>query len=382
MLPVKLPFYARLALTLISVVLIVLILEQGRDIFVPLVFALLISILLYPLNRFFEQKLKLGRALSAMLSLLLFLAVMFVFIYFITLQVVNFTQDLPDLKLRFNHIYNDLRFWLATKFKLDRAQQTEYMNRSINSALETGARSASNLLLTVSGILLLAVFVFIFTFFMLFHRHLLMRFALKLFREDHQDKVKEVIAETRSMINSYVLGLLIEMLIMSVANSALLLVLGVQYAILLGVVAAVLNIIPYIGIYTSIVIIMFVTFANSTLGLALETGAGMLVLHFLDANIMLPRIIGARVKMNPFITIIAVIVGEFLWGVPGMFLFIPVIGIMKLICERVEGMEAWGLLMGVDEVPAKQKLKVQLPGSASTNGAEDKLGVVKEEHTV
>jgi predicted PurR-regulated permease PerM len=53
--------------------------------------------------------------------------------------------------------------------------------------------------------------------------------------------------------------------------------------------------------------------------------------------------------MNPFITIIAVIVGEFLWGIPGMFLFIPVTGIIKLVCERVEGMEAWALLIGVDE---------------------------------
>jgi predicted PurR-regulated permease PerM len=70
----------------------------------------------------------------------------------------------------------------------------------------------------------------------------------------------------------------------------------------------------------------------------------------LDANILLPRIVGARVKMNPFITIVAVIVGEFLWGIPGMFLFIPVTGIMKLICDRVEGLEAWGLLIGVEEV--------------------------------
>ncbi len=226
--------------------------------------------------------------------------------------------------------------------------------------METAAKSVSNLFLSLTSILLLAVFVFIFTFFMLYHRRLLMRFMLKLFKEEHETKVTEVIMETKSMMNSYVVGLLIEMVIMSVANSTLLLIIGVQYAVLLGVVAAVLNIIPYIGIYTSIVFIMFVTFANSTGNLALEAGIGLFILHFLDSNILMPKIVGARVKMNPFITIIAVITGEFLWGIPGMFLFIPIIGITKLICERVEGLEAWGLLIGVDEAEKKPAKKIKL----------------------
>jgi predicted PurR-regulated permease PerM len=120
------------------------------------------------------------------------------------------------------------------------------------------------------------------------------------------------------------------------------LIMGVQYALLLGVMAAVLNIIPYLGIYTSIVICMIVTLANSSGNLAVEVGVGLFIVHLLDSNILFPRIIGGRVKMNPFITILAVIVGQALWGVPGMFLFIPITGIIKLICERVEGLEAWG----------------------------------------
>ena len=100
---------------------------------------------------------------------------------------------------------------------------------------------------------------------------------------------------------------------------------------------------------------MLVTIANSTPGIALEAGAGLFIVHLLDSNILFPRIVGGRVKMNPFITIVAVIVGEFLWGIPGMFLFIPITGIIKLICERVEGLEAWSILIGVDETTPKQK---------------------------
>ena len=165
--------------------------------------------------------------------------------------------------------------------------------------------------------------------------------------------------ETKKMVYSYVLGLVIEMVLVSIVNCTMFLIMGIQYALLLGVMAAVLNIIPYLGIYTSIVICMLVTFANSTGNVALEVGIGLFVVHLLDSNILFPRIIGGRVKMNPFITIIAVIIGEFVWGVPGMFLFIPIAGIVKLICERVEGLEAWALLIGVEEVEKKPKMKIK-----------------------
>jgi AI-2 transport protein TqsA len=126
--------------------------------------------------------------------------------------------------------------------------------------------------------------------------------------------------------------------------------------VLLGVMAAVLNIIPYLGIYTAMALTILVTFANSTGNTAFAAGLGLFIVHVLDSNILMPRIVGARVKMNPFITIVAVIVGEFLWGIPGMFLFIPLTGIIKLVCERVEGLEAWAILIGVEETPKKKKI--------------------------
>ena len=355
---IKHPFYARLAYILISVVLIIFLLEQGRDIFIPLVFALLIAILLNPVNRFFERKLHFNRGLAALSSILLFVLLLTGFFYFLSIQIINFSHDLPDLKLRFQHIFNDIHHWLSYKMHINNATQTDYINKTANTAMESAASSISNLFRSITGILLLAIFVFMFTFFMLFHRRLLMNFILNLFSDQHRPKVTEVVMETKSMINGYIVGLLLEMVIMSIANSTLLMILGVQYGVLLGIVAAVLNIIPYLGIYTATLLIMLVTFANGTGNQALEVGTGMLVLHFLDANILMPRIVGARVKMNPFITIIAVIVGEYLWGIPGMFLFIPIVSIIKLICERVVGLEAWGLLIGVDELPKKTKNKI------------------------
>ena len=357
---VKLPFYARLSLTLLAVALIFLILREARDIFIPLIFGLLVAILLYPLNKFFERKLRFGKLGAAILSVVLFMSVFVMFVYFLALQLIGFSSDFPQLKKRFQQMFDGLQNWLSYTLHITSKQQSEYMNKSTNSFLETTAHSVSNVFLSVTGVLLLLIFVFIFSFFILYHRKLLMRFVLHLFSVGNREKVNEVVMETKSMINAYVLGLVIEMILISIVNCTMFLIMGIQYALLLGVMAAVLNIIPYLGIYTSIVICMLVTFANSTGNMALVAGGGLFVVHLIDANILFPRIVGGRVKMNPFITIIAVIMGEFLWGIPGMFLFIPIAGIMKLVCERVEGLQAWAILIGVDDQEKpKKKIKVQ-----------------------
>lgn len=353
---VKLPFYARLALTLLAVVLIFLILRAASSLFIPLVFALLISILLFPLTKFFETKVHMGRASAAVLSVSLFVLVMMGFVYFLTVQIIGFSSDFPLLKKRFQEMFNNLQNWMSYKFHITGNQQAEYMNKSVNSMLESAAHSVSNVFLSITGVLLLIVFVVIFTFFMLYHRKLLMRFVLHLFSVPNRGKVSEVVHETKTMINAYVLGLVTEMVFISIVTSAMLAIMGVQYALLLGVMTALLNVIPYLGIYTSIVICMLVTFANSSANMALEVGVGMMIIHILDANVLFPRIVGGRVKMNPFITIIAVIVGEFLWGIPGMFLFIPIIGIVKLVCERVEELHAWALLIGVEDVEQPKRV--------------------------
>jgi predicted PurR-regulated permease PerM len=162
-----------------------------------------------------------------------------------------------------------------------------------------------------------------------------------------------VITETRLLANGYIVGLLIEMVIVAVLNCTAFLIFGVKYALLLGILAAVMNIIPYLGIYTSAAIAALITLSNSSPAHALGVIIILLAIHVVDANVLMPRIVGRRVKMNPLITIAAVLVGELLWGIPGMFLFIPLAGILKIIFERVDGLKPWAILMGT-ETEAKQ----------------------------
>ncbi len=365
---VKLPFYAQLALTLLSLVLILFFLIQGKDIFVPLVFALLVGVLLYPLNKLLETKLHLGRALSAFLSLFAFIAAIAGFIWFFTIQIINFSQDIPQLQKRVTQIISSIQHWIAYTYHINTRQQTDYINKSATDIISRVYNSVSNIFLSLTGMALLIVFVLIFSFFMLYHRRLLLRFTLHLFNVKHRAKVHEVITESRSMMNNYVMGLVLEMVIVGVVNCTLLLILGVKYALLLGLLAAVMNIIPYLGIYSATIFCMLVTFANSSWSHALTVGIALISVHIVDSNVLMPRIVGSRVKMNPLITIIAVLIGEFIWGIPGMFLFIPITGMLKIIFERVDGMQPWAMLIGTDD--NKPVLETRNPKKETTPDAE------------
>lgn len=359
---VKLPFYARLALILLAVVLIVMMLSVAKNIFIPLVFALLIAILLYPLNKFFEYKLRLGHTFAPLLSIILFVSVLSSFVYFLVVQFIGFSSDFPLLRTRFQEMFINLQHWMSHKLNITTKQQAAYIDRSVTGLLDSAGESVRNVLFSVTGIMLMFIFIFIFTFFILYHRKLLLKFVTHLFSKEHRPKVQEVILETKAMIYSYVQGLVIEMVVLSIVTCTIFLIMGIKYALLLGMMASVLNIIPYLGIYSAIVVSMLVTLANSNINAALGVGIALFIIHVLDSNVLFPRIVGGRVKMNPFITIVTVIVGEYVWGIPGMFLFIPIMGIIKLICERVDGLEAWAYLIGVEDhlKPVPENKKVDL----------------------
>lgn len=342
---VKLPFYARVALTLLTVVLIIFILSAGSSIFIPLFFALLIAVLLYPLTVRLEN-LGLKKGLAAFILVLSFVSLIALFVYFMSLQIISFSEDIPLLQTKVGQYILQLQDWIEAKFNVDSTEQTDYLNKSATGLLNMFTNSLSNILISVVSFTVWTIFVFVYTYFILHQRRLLLRFVLGLFKKEQQDIVYSIVNDSRSMINHYVLGLITEMAIMAILNCLIFSILGIKYAMLLGLLAAVLNIIPYLGIYTAMAIGMLVTLANGGATQSLQLGVVIIVTHFIDVNILLPRIVGGRVKINPLITIVAVITGSIIWGIAGMFLFIPLIAILKIIFQQVKGLQPWSLLIG------------------------------------
>ena len=344
----KFPFYARLALTLFAIALIMVFMWFGKSLLVPLFFSFLVAILLHPAVIYLERK-RFPRALASVSTLLTFLALVFGLFYFFGHQVVRLSRDLPSLQEKVLQKWNDIQGWISETYHITNTQQVDYVNKSASGIVNTAVNSVATTFTSIAELLILTIFFFIFTFFILQYRRLLMRFVVELFDDVHNEKVNGVISRIRSLINSYVLGLLIEMIIVAVLIFTSLMIIGVKYALLISIMAAVFNIIPYLGIYFSMAVAVLITAATGTTGHVIAVGIVFLVTHFADANVILPHVVGGKMKMNPFITILGVLIGHLIWGIPGMFLFIPLTAIIRIISEEVPGMKPWATFIGEEK---------------------------------
>jgi predicted PurR-regulated permease PerM len=349
----KLPFNARLTFTLLSIILVIYVAHIGSSIIVPLMFAMLIAIMLLPIVHRLE-KWRIPRGMAAVLAVLLFIIIIALIMTLLGKQMEAFISDFPQLEQKLMAVITSTQDWVDLKFHINSSTQLSYVEKALMGTLGTATSFLSQTFLSLSSLLVFVVFVFLYAFFILFYRRLLVSFLIKMFRDEHRVKVLSVVGSTRSIIKSYVGGLMIEMVIVAILNTALFLILGIKYAILLGVMAAIFNIIPYVGILTAAILIILVTLATGTPIQALQAGIALFLVHVLDSNVLFPSIVGSKVKINALITIIGVVLGNMLWGIPGMFLAIPSIAIIKIICENIEEMKPWAILLG-DETKVKVK---------------------------
>jgi predicted PurR-regulated permease PerM len=331
----------------------------GKEILCPLVFGFLFAILLLPLCRFFETKIKLRRGAASALSVVILLLAIALLLYVIGSQLTSITQDWPVFKAQLTESLHHIHQWISQKFHVDLAKQMAYINSTANSIASHSTSMIGATVLSLSSLLLFIIFILIDTFFLLFYRRLFLKFMIRSFREENSSVVLDISEQIQFIIRKYILGLLLEMLIVASVCCVVFLILGLKYAILLGLITGLFNIIPYIGIYTALLINIIITFATGASGsIILLVLITVIAMHLIDSNILLPVIVGSKVKINAFITLIGVVVGEQLWGIPGMFLSIPVIAIAKIIFDRIESMQPWGMLLGHEELFEKPQKKI------------------------
>jgi predicted PurR-regulated permease PerM len=360
------PFYTKLAMVLVSLIALFFIAILGKGILAPLIFALLFAVLLLPLCGLLERRLKFPRSVASLFSVLLLVLSLGGLLYLVGSQISSLAEDWPKFKQQVLTSVDSLQHWISLKFHIRIKQQMTYVNTATSKLLETGSSVIGDVLVSFSSLLLFLVFTLIDTFFLLYYRRLIIRFLVAVFREENAVLVYDIIAEIQSRIRQYILGLLLEMLIVASASCVALWILGVEYAILLGLLIGLFNLIPYIGIATALVLSTLVTFASAGTAKLLLVICTILGIHLVDSNVLLPVIVGSKVRINALITILAVIVGENVWGITGTFLAIPVIAITKIVFDRIETLKPWGMLLGDERdekqpEPLKQEIKEQGP---------------------
>jgi len=372
------PFNIKLVVTLISLVIIGFLLIEGKRILSPLVFATLFSILLLPWAAFLEHKCRLKRNMAAFLAvftLLIFIGGIF---YLLGAQIARLVGDWPMFKDQLGSATDDLQNWISQKFHVDVAKQANYVHKATSKIVDSGTMVAGATLYSVSGMLLFIGFTVLYTFFFLHYRSLIMQFLVKVFSAENSKLVHEIVEEVQYIIRKYITGMLIEMIIVSSVVSLVFTLLGIKYAIMLGLIAGLLNIIPYIGILTALVISSLITFATTAaISKVVWIIAVLFATHVIDVNLLLPLIVGSKVKINAMITLFGIVVGEMIWGIAGMFLSIPVIAVLKIIFDRMEALQPWGFLMGEDNTaskPGRKKRQGKRPSLEEKIAARESAG--------
>lgn len=348
------PLYVQLGFKFLVLFFLCYFIWVAQEILVPFAFAILLAVLLLPLVSFLERR-KISRVLS--IAIALFLAIVFlgIIIYFLSTQIAIFVDDIPSIKKHLNDHWVTVQKWIRAKLHISLREQNEYFNDAAENITGTKGEYISDTFFSITEALMLIILLPIYTFLILYYRELIRSFLYAVFRKEYSDKVTTVITQSKLMINSYMTGLLIEMGIVAVCNSIGLLMLGIKYALFFGVLAAVLNIIPYIGMFTATLFTVLVTLTTSdNTSDIVWVIVVMYGIHILDVNILMPKIISSRLRINALISILGVIVGGALTGISGLFLSVPAVAMVKIICDQIEGMEPWGMLMG-DDITYKKR---------------------------
>lgn len=339
------PLYLKLAQVIMGLVGFFFILYIGKTVIVPLVFSAIIAILLNPVVNYLHHK-GINRIIAIFLALIAALSLLAGLFYFLVSQAGMFTDSLPQFKASFKKVSADAVDWVSTTFSISKPNIQAWFKSLKSGGMSNGSAVLSS---TVSGLGNLFAFIVllpVYIFMILFYKPLLLEFIAKLFKKEKHTMVAEVLLESKTIIQSYLSGLLLEAAILAVLNSAGLLMLGVHYAVLLGVLGAILNIIPYIGGIIAITLPAIMALATQSFSTAVWVVVVYMVIQFFDNNVLVPKIVASKVKINALISLVGVLAGGALWGVAGMFLSIPVIAIAKVIFDRIEGLEPFGFLLG------------------------------------
>jgi predicted PurR-regulated permease PerM len=348
----KYPFYVRATVILFGLVLFSFALANLRGILIPFSFALFLAVLLNPLM----ERLIVWRVPKvAAIAISLGVAILLIggIWYFLANQIMQFTDQLPLLQKKASELITRLQAYLVREFNIPVAKTNAYLAEAKAGIHPLLGRTLG----TVAGSMATAFLLPVYTFLLLYYKNLILNFLYEIFAEENAEEVSTVLRRVRGAIQSYMYGLLIEASIVATLNTIALLILGVQYAVLMGVLGALLNVLPFFGgILAALLPIMVATITKEGYNTQVGIAISYMIIQFTDNHFLIPYIVSAKVRINALLSVVAVLLGGAVWGLAGMFLSIPFIGVLKIVFDRIPEMQPWGRLLG-DKVEPRSAVK-------------------------
>lgn len=358
----KFPLYFKLSAILISLAVIFITLFFGQDIIPPILLSLLFAIMLRPVVGFLIKKLRFPHFIAAVFAILLFVLLFLGVFYFISIQISDMANDWGKIKNNFFYHLEHFQQMIRDNFNLSKREQKEIITDATNDTMTSGKEIVGTTLSSFADILLNLILIPIYTFLFLLYQNHFVTFLTKLVKPESHKKLREVLFQIKIAVQSYITGLLFEMIAVSTLTTIGLYLIGCEYFILLGIITGILNLIPYIGILFAGALSIAVSLSASTdLTIVFGVIGVNLIVQFIDNNILVPMFVNSKVQINALVSIIGIIVGNILGGITGMFLAIPIIAIIKVVFDRIDTLEPWGYLLGDDLPKTYEWHKIKFP---------------------
>ncbi|MDX9747359.1 MAG: AI-2E family transporter [Paludibacter sp.] len=354
----KLPFYAKASLLCAGMYFLISMLYIGQGLLLPLIFGTVIAILLHPMVCFFERR-KINRIIAILITLLLSVIVIAAIALFMYSQLSLFSKSWPLIIEKFTNLANQAIQWLPGFLDISDVKVNAWIAETKTELLDNSSSAIGQTLLSVGSSMVIIFLIPVYVFLILYYKPLLIDFIHRLFNAGRQNQVTVIISQTKSVVQRYLVGLVIEVVLVAILNSAGLLILGIDYAILIGILGALLNLIPYIGGLIAVAMPMMIALATKDSPWFVLYVIGVYyTVQLIDNNYIVPKIVASKVRINALVSIVVVLAGGALWGISGMFLSIPLTAIIKVICDHIEPLKPIGFLLG-DTMPAIGLLKIK-----------------------
>jgi len=351
---------------LLLAVLSVAVLYFGRPFLVPLALAAVLAMLLTPLAGRLERW-GLGKVASGLLCLLVLLLFIGGVLWIIGAQAANISEQLPQIQQKSKQLLEQLQQWIQHQFGVAPEQQIRFIEEQIGKVGQSANRYLTASLKQLSGLLSGFVLVLLYLFFLLWGRSKFREFFLRLAPEGQRGEMGQMLDEIRRVAGQYLSGRFISIIFLTVFYAVGFSLAGVKNALVLAFIGALPTLVPYVGAFVGAFFPLMMALVSGSSGQVVPTAAVILAAQIIDNNVVEPLVMGSRLNLSPIFTIVGVVVGELLWGIPGMILFEPLLAIVRIVCSHVKELHPYAFLLE-DEVPEPkwvEKLKrvVSRPGN-------------------
>lgn len=345
-----LPLTVRRSIELMGLCFLLALFSVAHSIIMPLLMAFFISLMLLPLFRFF-RRIRMPELVAIALAIVIAVLIILSILTFFSLQIASLVKDFPMLEKNLNAHWSTLSSWINRNLNISADQQIKVLQEQGGKLLNNAGSYLSGAAVSVTNVFVFLGLLPIYVFLILFYKNLLLRFVFLWFNKNNHPQVESALRETEVMVKSYLTGLLIQVTYMTILLGVILMIIGIKHAMLIAIIFAVLNLIPYVGALIGNIIGVLLTLTSSAeLWHVFAVLIVIAAVQFLDNNILMPRIVGSKIKINALASIIGVIIGGTLAGVSGMFLSLPIIAILKIIFDHTGEFKHWGIVLG-DERP-------------------------------